>query len=198
MREAALAATAHVPGHARNLAGLGGQRRAAARTLGDYLRDLKALFQQATATRRRSTDILATGSSIAASSSICARKRAWRHWRRFLDEAADLVVRYGGSLSGEHGDGQARGALLEKMYGPELIQAFREFKAIWDPDGRMNPGKVVDPFPITANLRVGPLYQPPEVAALFRLSRRWRQLRQGHAALRRRRHVPPRRTARRA
>ena len=57
------------------------------------------------------------------------------HWRKFLDEAADLVVRYNGSLSGEHGDGQARAALLEKMYGPELLQAFREFKAIWDPKG---------------------------------------------------------------
>ncbi len=65
-------------------------------------------------------------------------------------------MRYGGSLSGEHGDGQARAALLEKMYGPELVQAFREFKAIWDPTGRMNPGKVVDPYPITSNLRLGP------------------------------------------
>ena len=67
---------------------------------------------------------------------------------RFIDEAADLVRRYGGSLSGEHGDGQARGALLPKMYGDELVEAFREFKAIWDPDGQMNPGKVVDPYPL--------------------------------------------------
>ena len=54
------------------------------------------------------------------------------------------MVAYGGSLSGEHGDGQARGELLPKMFGPELMDAFREFKAIWDPEGRMNPGKVVD------------------------------------------------------
>ena len=64
-----------------------------------------------------------------------------------MEEAADLVVRYGGSLSGEHGDGQARAELLPKMFGAELVRAFREFKAIWDPEGKMNPGKVVDPYP---------------------------------------------------
>ncbi|HUI96798.1 MAG TPA: FAD-binding and (Fe-S)-binding domain-containing protein [Xanthobacteraceae bacterium] len=89
------------------------------------------------------------------------------NWRSFLDQAADLVVRYGGSLSGEHGDGQSKAELLGKMYGPELLAAFREFKAIWDPDWKMNPGKIVDPFPITSNLRVGPLYQPPEVTGHF-------------------------------
>ncbi len=73
---------------------------------------------------------------------------------RFLREAADLVVRYGGSLSGEHGDGQARAALLGRMFGPRLVDAFRRFKSIWDPDGRMNPGKVVDPFLPGDNLRL--------------------------------------------
>jgi FAD/FMN-containing dehydrogenase/Fe-S oxidoreductase len=90
-----------------------------------------------------------------------------QNWQSFLEEAADLVVRYGGSLSGEHGDGQSKAALLEKMYGPELIQAFREFKAIWDPGWKMNPGKVVDPFPITSNLRIGPLYRPQEIKGYF-------------------------------
>ncbi|HVL73090.1 MAG TPA: FAD-binding and (Fe-S)-binding domain-containing protein, partial [Beijerinckiaceae bacterium] len=90
-----------------------------------------------------------------------------RDWRRFLDDAADLVVRHGGSLSGEHGDGQSRGALLERMYGPEMIEAFRAFKAIWDPDGRMNPGKVVDPYPIASNLRLGPSYRPKEPKTHF-------------------------------
>ncbi|MGH9342759.1 MAG: FAD-binding and (Fe-S)-binding domain-containing protein, partial [Terriglobia bacterium] len=83
-----------------------------------------------------------------------------RKFRSFVEEAADLVVRFGGSLSGEHGDGQARGELYPKMFGPELVQAFREFKAIWDPAGKMNPGKVVDPYPLDANLRIGPSYQP--------------------------------------
>ena len=79
--------------------------------------------------------------------------------RRFLDEAADLVIRYGGSLSGEHGDGQARAELLPKMFGPELVQAFREFKAAWDPQGRMNPGKIVDPHGILDDLRIGRKFQ---------------------------------------
>lgn len=88
-------------------------------------------------------------------------------WEHFLDEAADLVVRYGGSLSGEHGDGQARAAHLEKMYGPELIEAFREFKTIWDPQNLMNPGKIVDPYPVSSNLRLGPSYQRPSLETYF-------------------------------
>jgi FAD/FMN-containing dehydrogenase/Fe-S oxidoreductase len=85
-------------------------------------------------------------------------------FRRFMEEAADLCVRYGGSLSGEHGDGQARAELLPRMFGPELVEAFREFKALWDPDWRMNPGKVVEPYPMDQNLRVHPelkVWQPP-------------------------------------
>ncbi len=71
-------------------------------------------------------------------------EKGLRDFREFIDRAADLVLSFGGSLSGEHGDGQARAALLPKMFGPELMGAFREFKALWDPDNRMNPGKVVD------------------------------------------------------
>lgn len=86
-----------------------------------------------------------------------------KHWRAFLMEAAKLVTAYGGSLSGEHGDGQARGDLLPIMFGDELMEAFRSFKRIWDPLGRMNPGKVVDAFPVDANLRLGPGYKPVEL-----------------------------------
>jgi FAD/FMN-containing dehydrogenase/Fe-S oxidoreductase len=67
-----------------------------------------------------------------------------RSFREFIERAAEVVLSFGGSLSGEHGDGQARAALLPKMFGPELVQAFREFKALWDPDNRMNPGKLSD------------------------------------------------------
>jgi FAD/FMN-containing dehydrogenase/Fe-S oxidoreductase len=81
-------------------------------------------------------------------------------WRHFLREAAELVVKYGGSLSGEHGDGQAKAEFLPVMYGEELMQALREFKAIWDPLGRMNPGKVVDPYRVDENLKYGPDYKP--------------------------------------
>jgi len=79
-----------------------------------------------------------------------------RTFREFIDRAAETVLSFGGSLSGEHGDGQARAALLPKMFGPELVEAFREFKALWDPDNRMNPGKLSDAVRVydpTENLR---------------------------------------------
>ena len=80
-------------------------------------------------------------------------------YREFIDRAADLVVSFGGSLSGEHGDGQSRAALLPKMFGPQLVEAFREFKRLWDPDNRMNPGKVSDAVRVyepVENLRYAP------------------------------------------
>jgi len=100
-----------------------------------------------------------------------------RKFREFLDRAADLVVSLGGSLSGEHGDGQARAALLPKMFGPELMKAFQEFKAIWDPTNRMNPGKLVDAVRVydpVENLRqqpardeVGHVHLKPETHFVF-------------------------------
>lgn len=74
-------------------------------------------------------------------------------FRRFSEETADLVVAHGGSLSGEHGDGQARAELLPKMYGPELVALFGVFKDLWDPAGGMNPGMLVRPAPMDSNLR---------------------------------------------
>ncbi|HEY5628242.1 MAG TPA: FAD-linked oxidase C-terminal domain-containing protein, partial [Candidatus Limnocylindrales bacterium] len=87
--------------------------------------------------------------------------------RRYLDDAADLVVAMGGSLSGEHGDGQARGELLPKMFGDEIVGAFEAFKDLWDPDGKMNPGKVVRPNPILSDLRLGTHYDPPRPKTFF-------------------------------
>jgi FAD/FMN-containing dehydrogenase/Fe-S oxidoreductase len=86
----------------------------------------------------------------------------------FTNDAADLIVRYGGSLSGEHGDGQSRGELLPKMFGDELVHGFAEFKEIWDPDWKMNPGKVVRPFRRDQNLRYGENYDPPQPKTYFR------------------------------
>src|SRR5439155_8746852 len=85
-----------------------------------------------------------------------------RKYANFVDRAADLVVSYGGSLSGEHGDGQSRGALLPKMFGPELMAAFQRFKAVWDPGNRLNPHKQVDAYLPTENLRLGADYTPFE------------------------------------
>ena len=88
-------------------------------------------------------------------------------YRAFVTEAAHLVVRYGGSLSGEHGDGQARAELLPIMFGDELVEAFGKFKRIWDPACKMNPGKVVDPYPLDSNLRTGPDYKPKALPTIF-------------------------------
>jgi FAD/FMN-containing dehydrogenase/Fe-S oxidoreductase len=85
-------------------------------------------------------------------------------FRRFLEQAADLVAGHGGSLSGEHGDGQARSELLPRMYSPEVIGLFRRFKGIFDPDGLMNPGILVEPRAVDADLRVREA--PPEIESV--------------------------------
>ncbi|MFI2618042.1 FAD-binding and (Fe-S)-binding domain-containing protein [Streptomyces sp. NPDC018584] len=82
-------------------------------------------------------------------------------FRRFSEELADVVVAHGGSLSGEHGDGQARAELLPKMYGPGLVALFARVKDVWDPDGLLNPGMLVRPAPLDTNLRFTPLPREP-------------------------------------
>ncbi len=89
------------------------------------------------------------------------------HYRSFAEQAADLVVRYGGSLSGEHGDGQSRGELLPKMFGPDIIRAFAELKNLFDPGNRMNPGKVVFPNRLDSHLRLGTEYSAMQSASYF-------------------------------
>jgi FAD/FMN-containing dehydrogenase/Fe-S oxidoreductase len=91
-----------------------------------------------------------------------------RKYAAFIDRAADLVVSYGGSISGEHGDGQARGALLPKMFGPELMEALREFKSAWDPDWKLNPGKLIDANLPTGHLRLGADFRPLDPPTHFR------------------------------
>jgi FAD/FMN-containing dehydrogenase/Fe-S oxidoreductase len=90
-----------------------------------------------------------------------------RAYGEFVERAADLVVSYGGSLSGEHGDGQSRGALLPRMFGPELMKAFVEFKSAWDPGNRMNPNKVVNAYLPTENLKLGADYKPHDPKTHF-------------------------------
>jgi FAD/FMN-containing dehydrogenase/Fe-S oxidoreductase len=128
--------------------------------LGDYLRDLKKLFDRfgydhpslyghfgQGCVHTRIPFGLRTAEGVAA-------------FHEFLQQAADLVVSYGGSLSGEHGDGQARGELLPKMFGDPLVTAFGKLKALFDPDDRMNPGKVVSPHRADEDLRLGPGWRP--------------------------------------
>ncbi|MGW5326397.1 FAD-binding and (Fe-S)-binding domain-containing protein [Streptomyces sp. NPDC004014] len=82
-------------------------------------------------------------------------------FRRFSGELADLVVAHGGSLSGEHGDGQARAELLPRMYGAETVRLFERAKGVWDPDGLLNPGMLVRPAPLDAGLRFSVLPRRP-------------------------------------
>jgi hypothetical protein len=84
-----------------------------------------------------------------------------------MEEAADLVSGYGGLVSGEHGDGHGRAELWPKLFGPELMRAFGEFKAVWDPDNRMNPHKLIDPYPLDSHLREGTSYEPLRLATKF-------------------------------
>ncbi len=87
-------------------------------------------------------------------------------YKEFLERAARLVTQYGGSLSGEHGDGQQRGALLPIMYGDRIVDAFRTLKLIFDPAGLMNPGKVIDAYGVDENLRLGSQWAPREPEGL--------------------------------
>ncbi|MFL6240249.1 MAG: FAD-binding and (Fe-S)-binding domain-containing protein [Actinomycetes bacterium] len=170
VREGGLGAESQVPG--RPLAWPGWEDSAVApEKLGAYLRDLRKLY------REHGYDAALYGhfGDGCVHTTIpfdLTRAEGLRDYRRFLEQASDLVVSYGGSMSGEHGDGQQRAEFLEKMYGATLVQAMRDFKAIWDPDGRMNPGKVVDPirvFKSDENMRLGLDFNPatPETRFAF-------------------------------
>ncbi len=93
-----------------------------------------------------------------------------RKFEAIAEEVADLVLKYGGALSGEHGDGLVRSPFQEKMYGPVLYQAFRELKRAFDPNNLLNPGKIVDAPPLVQNLRYGAAYMTPTVSTTFDFS----------------------------
>jgi FAD/FMN-containing dehydrogenase/Fe-S oxidoreductase len=93
-----------------------------------------------------------------------------RRFEAIANDIADLVLEFGGALSGEHGDGLVRGPFTEKMFGPALYQAFRAIKRAFDPDGLFNPGKIVDTPPLTANLRYGPAYRTADPPTYFDFS----------------------------
>ncbi len=165
VRESSLGAIAHVPGEALNWEGWE-DSAVAPEKLGGYLRDLRKLM---TRYHYRGTlyGHFGDGCVHNRTNFDLQSKDGIRIYRQFMEEAADLVVSYGGSISGEHGDGQQRAELLPKMFGPELIEAFRRFKTIWDPEGKMNPGKLVEPYLMDENLRLGADYKPWQPATHF-------------------------------
>jgi FAD/FMN-containing dehydrogenase/Fe-S oxidoreductase len=161
VREAGLGATAHVPNEKVTWEGWEDSSVPPER-LGEYLRALRALFDrygygcdlyghfgQGCVHTRIDFD-LETADGIAT-------------FRRFIHEAAELVTRLGGSVSGEHGDGQSKAELLGIMYGDELVRAFEQFKDLWDPEHGLNPGKVVRAYRADENLRIGTGYRPATV-----------------------------------
>jgi len=158
IRESGLGATAFVPGQGT---GWEGWEDAAVEPaqLGSYLRAISALmdeygyrspmyghFGQGCVHMRHNFDL--------------ESEAGIRAFRSFIERAADIALAHGGSLSGEHGDGQARGALLPKMFFPELMEAFRTFKRLWDPLNRLNPGKLIDAYEPDEDLRLGADYKP--------------------------------------
>ncbi len=180
VRESSLGATSHVPGEPLHWEGWE-DAAVTPENLGGYLRDLRKMmaaygykgslyghFGHACVHTRLNFDL--------------ESKEGIAKFRKFVEEAADLVVSYGGSLSGEHGDGQARAELWPKMFGPDLMEAFRKFKTAWDPDGKMNPGKLIDPYKLDENLRLGENYAPWEPKTHFQFPADHGSL--SHAALR--------------
>jgi FAD/FMN-containing dehydrogenase/Fe-S oxidoreductase len=164
-REAGLGATAFVPGKEDTHEGWE-DSAVAPENLGEYLRRLSKLadkygyesslyghYGQGCVHARWNFDLVT--------------KPGIEKFRSWLDEASDLVLELGGTLSGEHGDGQARAELLPKMFGDRLIEAFEEYKTIWDPDWKMNPGKVVQPYRVDENLRLGAEYDPSRPKVKF-------------------------------
>ena len=87
------------------------------------------------------------------------------------EEIADLVKKYNGSLSGEHGDGRVRAPYIKKILGEEMLPVLKQVKEIWDPNYIFNPGKIVDPKPVDADLRFSPGYLKPEAKTVFSWSK---------------------------
>ena len=166
VRESGLGATAWVPGEPKGHPGWE-DSAVSPDKVGDYLKDLRKLFDnygykpsiyghfgQGCIHCRVGFDLLT--------------KEGIDKFKRFTIEASHLVVKYGGSNSGEHGDGQARGDLLDIMFGADILEAFREFKSIWDPEWKMNPGKILSTFGQTSDLRQGSTYNPPVLKTSFK------------------------------
>ena len=163
IRESALGATARPVGEPVNYEGWEDAAVEPA-NLGRYLRGIKGLwdefglrgawyghFGQGCVHTRNNFDLSSVEGLV--------------RYRAYVERAADLCVALGGSISGEHGDGQSRGELLARMYNPRMMEAFGRFKSIWDPRGLMNPGKLIDAYPLDTNLRHGPRYRSANLLA---------------------------------
>jgi FAD/FMN-containing dehydrogenase/Fe-S oxidoreductase len=169
VREAGLGATAHVPGHRDTWEGWEDSAVHPDR-LGDYLRDLQKLYDEFGYSDETGPSLYGHFGQGCVHTRIpfdLYTSEGVAKYRRFMERAAGLVAAYGGSLSGEHGDGQSRGELLVKMFGDDLITAFKELKHVFDPHNKMNPGKVVHPARLDEHLKLGGDWAPAAPQDLF-------------------------------
>lgn len=168
IRKAGLPITAWVPGQKRDTWEGWEDSAVPLDKLGEYVRRLKALMQK--------HDLHSPMYGHFGDGLIHMRLDTGLHtkdevanFRSFMEEAATLVVSCGGSLSGEHGDGQSRSELLPRMYTPNIIHAFKEFKDVWDPQNKMNPGDKAGPVKkLDHDLRFGPHYRPAPLKTVFK------------------------------
>lgn len=152
IREATFGASVFIPGEKDTYAGFE-DSAVAPEKLGAYMRELRKLFEKyeySSITYGHFGD----GCIHSRISFDLRSDSGIKTYKSFMDEASDLVLRFGGSFSGEHGDGQTWGHYLPKMFGPELVNAFWDFKKLWDPEEKMNPGKVVNSYALEENLKL--------------------------------------------
>jgi FAD/FMN-containing dehydrogenase/Fe-S oxidoreductase len=169
LRASGLGASAFVPGYPRTWPGAEDTAVPPAR-LGAYLRRLAALLARHDLQAASFYGHFGEGCVHCRINFDLASARGVAVFRAAMEDLAGLVAEFGGSLSGEHGDGRARGELLPQLFGAGIGEAFGEFKRAFDPDGRMNPGVIVNPYPLDSHLRLGPAFRARPVPTHFDFS----------------------------
>ncbi len=169
LRASGLGAGAYVPGYPRAWPGAE-DTAVAPEKLGPYLRRFDELLSRHGLRAATYYGHFGEGCIHARINFDLASASGIATFRTAMAEIAALVAEFGGSLSGEHGDGLARSEFLPAIFSSKLIEAFREFKQIFDPGFRMNPGVLVDPKPVDSNLKLGASYRPAEPATHFDFS----------------------------
>jgi len=166
LRESGLGAGALMPGHPRTWPGAEDTAVPPAR-LGDYLRRFVRLLDRHKLAAATYYGHFGEGCVHCRVNFDFTTAEGVATFRAAMLEIGDLVTEFGGSLSGEHGDGLARSELLPRMFGAQLIGAFADLKRIFDPDSMMNPGVIVAPQPLDSHLRLTPSYRPAKIETHF-------------------------------
>ena len=166
IRESGLGSSAFIPGRPRSWPGAEDSAVPPA-NLGAFLRGFDRILSSRNLKVATYYGHFGEGCVHARVNFDLASARGIETFRAAMTELGELVASLGGSLSGEHGDGLARSELLPMMFRPALIDAFRDFKRIFDPNSMMNPGVIVDPHPLDSHLKLGANYRPREIATHF-------------------------------